>query len=226
MEWLRVWEDPEPRGAAESMAVDHALLLGAESAVLRIYRWAQPCVSCGYFAAHAEVARVAGGLPWVRRWTGGGVVWHGGDWAYTLVVPRSEALAALPAGESYRWIHGALLGVLGSEEAAGGEGGITLAAPAVPLRAGAASACFENPVSHDLLCGGRKVGGAGQRRTRDGLLHQGSVQLPREQHPQTARVAAALARGSAEFVPGETERRKAEELYRERYSTDAWRLLR
>jgi lipoate-protein ligase A len=36
--------------------------------------------------------------------------------------------------------------------------------------------CFQNPVEHDVMdCDGRKLAGAGQRRTRFGLLHQGSV---------------------------------------------------
>ena len=36
--------------------------------------------------------------------------------------------------------------------------------------------CFANPVNHDVVGpDGLKVAGAGQRRTRRGLLHQGSV---------------------------------------------------
>jgi lipoate-protein ligase A len=42
-----------------------------------------------------------------------------------------------------------------------------------------AALCFHNPVGHDLVDGaGRKLAGAGQRRTKSGLLHQGSVGLP------------------------------------------------
>src|SRR5437667_12195247 len=36
--------------------------------------------------------------------------------------------------------------------------------------------CFANPVRADVLVDGRKVAGAAQRRTRSGLLHQGSIQ--------------------------------------------------
>jgi lipoate-protein ligase A len=40
-------------------------------------------------------------------------------------------------------------------------------------------ACFEKPVAWDLVDRqGRKLAGAGQRRTRRGLLHQGSVVVP------------------------------------------------
>ena len=41
------------------------------------------------------------------------------------------------------------------------------------------AACFEKPVAWDVVDGdGRKLAGAGQRRTRRGLLHQGSVVPP------------------------------------------------
>ena len=40
------------------------------------------------------------------------------------------------------------------------------------------SSCFEKPVEWDLIDeSGEKVAGAGQRRTRKGLLHQGSILL-------------------------------------------------
>ena len=37
-------------------------------------------------------------------------------------------------------------------------------------------ACFANAVAADVLVNGRKIAGAAQRRTRAGLLHQGSIQ--------------------------------------------------
>ena len=36
--------------------------------------------------------------------------------------------------------------------------------------------CFANPVRADVLSNGRKIAGAAQRRTRRGLLQQGSIQ--------------------------------------------------
>src|SRR6478752_9063004 len=37
-------------------------------------------------------------------------------------------------------------------------------------------ACFANPVVSDVIENGRKIAGAAQRKTRSGLLHQGSIQ--------------------------------------------------
>lgn len=53
-------------------------------------------------------------------------------------------------------------------------------------------ACFEKPVRWDIISGdGRKLAGAGQRRGREGVLHQGSVAVPAG---QLAGLGQALAR--------------------------------
>jgi lipoate-protein ligase A len=38
--------------------------------------------------------------------------------------------------------------------------------------------CFVNAVRADVISGDRKIAGAAHRRTRTGLLHQGSIQQP------------------------------------------------
>jgi lipoate-protein ligase A len=93
---------------------------------------------------------------------------HRADWTYTLVAPQSEALATWRGAESYRRIHAALAETLLAE-------GIDARMSAGKDETGAAL-CFENPVHYDLLgSDDRKLAGAGQRRSRHGLLHQGSV---------------------------------------------------
>jgi lipoate-protein ligase A len=165
---LLLWIDAVKRPGPEAMAVDEWLLETADRPVLRVYGWAGTWGSVGYFGKLEEARAAFRGVEWVRRWTGGGTVDHRADWTYTLVVPAGETLAALRGAESYRVIHAALA------EALRGEGiGARLSDGADETGAGV---CFENPVSHDLVDGrGRKLAGAGQRRTVRGLLHQGSV---------------------------------------------------
>ena len=112
------------------------------------------------------------GYDTVRRWSGGGVVEHGADLTFSLLVPRALALATLPAAESYRRIHEAVGHALAR---AGDCRGCNLQKAAVAKTAGS-RACFENPVAYDLLLAGDKIAGGAQRRTRRGLLHQGSIQ--------------------------------------------------
>jgi lipoate-protein ligase A len=77
-------------------------------------------------------------------------------------------LARRRGTESYRAIHTALTAAL---HMVGAE------ARLIPENSEHDSpACFEKPVAWDIVDGeGKKLAGAGQRRTRSGLLHQGSV---------------------------------------------------
>ncbi len=160
--------DPEPHGAALNMAIDEILLRQVERPTLRIYRWAEPAVSFGYFGRIDEVEGVARGRSVVRRWTGGGMVEHGEDVTYTLLIPREHAFLQHSAPESYRLIHEIIARILEGE-------GMAAQVVSVP-DAQAASACFVSPVRYDLVADGKKIAGAAQRRTRWGLLHQGSIQ--------------------------------------------------
>lgn len=170
---LQLWMDPVSRSGPEAMAVDEWLLETAQVPVLRVYSWEGDWASIGYFGCVAEARKLFLGMELVRRWTGGGIVDHRRDWTYTLVVPKGESLAASRGAESYRMIHEKLVETMTNER-------MDVALSAGDAMTGAAC-CFENPVGFDLVStDGRKLAGAGQRRSKDGLLHQGSVAIPCE----------------------------------------------
>jgi lipoate-protein ligase A len=183
-ETLQLWIDESARSGPENMAVDEWLLANAEVPLLRVYRWEENWGSLGYFGSISEARDTFPGVNWVRRWTGGGLVDHRDDWTYTLVVPIYDPLARQRGAESYRLIHEALGQVLES-------GGVRLSAG---HEVTGAAACFENPVEHDLVdASGRKRAGAGQRRTKTGLLHQGSASGLLEIGPSRERAEALAA---------------------------------
>lgn len=170
-EKLALWCDTQRRAGPESMAVDEWLLETTGSPVLRVYGWLGNWGSLGYFGKISEARAAISGLEWVRRWTGGGFVDHRSDWTYTLAIPAGEEIHRLRGAESYRQIHAALAEALVAE-------GIHARLSSGEHQTGA-GLCFINPVGHDLVdATGRKLAGAGQRRTKSGLLHQGSVTLP------------------------------------------------
>ncbi len=210
-EELLALSDPEPHGAALNMAIDEVLLRTATTPLLRVYRWARPAVSFGYFGKYAEVERACPGREHVRRWTGGGIVPHGCDLTYTLIAPRACRFFALSAAESYRVIHECIGDVLGD--------GVALAADA---EAKVSDACFENAARHDLLAGALKIAGAAQRRTRAGLLHQGSIQLPDLPDDFAARLAAALSGRIEHRGLSAAEIAAAHALSEEKYTSEAW----
>ena len=202
--------DPDPHGAALNMAIDEVLLRGSTTPLLRIYRWARPAVSFGYFGKYRDVAARWPDRDIVRRWTGGGEVPHGADFTYTLIVPRAHAFCRLRAPDSYRAIHECIAHLFG--EAA-------LTEHAAPTISGA---CFENAARFDVLIAARKVAGAGQRRTAHGLLHQGSIQLDTLDDTFATRLAASLSANRTQRPLAAAERVAADELALEKYSTDAW----
>ena len=200
--------------AAVNMAVDEVLLIGARRPILRVYGWQRPAVTFGYFEQWEPVAAAFPGRDRVRRWTGGGVVPHGEDWTYSLIVPRSEPFARTAAGESYRLIHEWL-----GEAMRGGGVEARLTPSAAPK---ISQACFENPAQFDLLAGAHKIAGAAQRRSRFGMLHQGSVQGIAIPPGLAERLAARLARRTEPRPLSAGELAAAEDLALAKYATEAW----
>ena len=180
------------------MAVDDWLLETEDGPLLRVYDWTGHWVSMGYFGLESDArAILAEGAKLVRRATGGGIVDHGGDQTYTLVIPRSCELARLRGAESYRMIHTALVAAL----KAVGEDAILIEEDSLSE----SMACFEKPVAWDIVdSGGRKLAGAGQRRTRRGLLHQGSVVISGEA------AAESVFDGMADILSDSVERVRRE----------------
>jgi hypothetical protein len=160
-------------GAAYNMAFDAALLEAAAAIgrpVLRFYSWTETPASFGYFQKYADVERWTFLRPLVRRPTGGGLVPHDADWTYSLVVPPDAPWYAFSAVQSYQrtheWIQSAFRKM----------GIDTTLAPG--CRKALPGQCFAGHEKFDVLWHDRKIAGAAQRRNRNGLLIQGSVQPP------------------------------------------------
>ncbi|MFC5049549.1 biotin/lipoate A/B protein ligase family protein [Rubritalea spongiae] len=214
--------DSVARSGEENMAVDQLLLEGlAERPMLRFYQWSEPTVSLGYFEklSDAQRAFAADGLHYVRRWTGGGIVDHRVDQTYSLLIPKGHVVEQLRGSASYFAIHRALAASLQ-------EVGIACSIVEEDL-VGESRACFEKPVAFDILdAGGKKLAGAGQRRTRDGLLHQGSVQGVQEVRQWQQSFRGDLAdREHKKDIAAELLDDVCE-LVAERYGSESWLLKR
>lgn len=196
--------------AATNMAVDEALLRTAPQRgrpLLRVYSWERPAISIGYFQKFP--VHLAGQYQIVRRPTGGGLVYHGDDTTYTIVVPPTHSLYKMSTTDAYCAIHRAVAAALGDKSR------IITTKTQTP-RTG--YDCFQNPVAGDVVADGRKLAGAAQRRTKFGMLHQGSIDA-RVTGEQLCR--AFGVQFNAHTMTG-AERFEAEGLVCEKYSTDAW----
>jgi lipoate-protein ligase A len=82
--------------------------------------------------------------------------------------------------------------------------------------------CFANPVRADVMIDGRKIAGAAQRRTRRGLLQQGSIQGIELENGLAERFAQALSANCSERKLDDEILRRAQELAELKYATHAW----
>jgi lipoate-protein ligase A len=202
------------------MALDEVLLREASKPMLRIYHWKSPWVTFGYFQRIEEVLASFPGIPAVRRWTGGGMVSHGEDLTFSLMIPAGETMATEAPASFYKELHGKLATWIRSQlpvsvDLAGG----------AEVKSGAS--CFHSPANDDLLIGSKKVLGGALRRSKGGLLYQGSLSVSDIPGWDSLLISPRIwAEGFSEFL--ETKEmnaailRGAEELVMTRYGTDEW----
>ena len=198
------------------MALDEILLTDVLRPTLRLYRWTSPWITFGYFQKLEAVTAQWPGIPTVRRWTGGGMVRHGEDLTFSLVIPTGEPAADLSPGEFYNRVHSfvarAVAPVLGNgvrlvgrEEVCAGE------------------ACFTAPAMDDLIRDGRKILGGAQRRRGGALLYQGSLQDPSAGKIDPLCLASGFA-GEVKVLPNLPAGivALAHSLAAEKYGSEAW----
>lgn len=220
-----LWLD-DARSPAMNMAVDRALLDSAtlrNRPVVRFYSWDRPACSIGLFQ-NADSA--IPGLEFVRRPTGGGVVDHRNDFTYSVIFPTSHPICRVNRQDSYAYVNGAVVEALR-----------TLAYDAqltdreIPDYVDRRTmVCFSSPTRYDVLVNGCKVAGAAQRRTRQGILHQGSIDLGPLGNSRRNSVETALTEAFRQVLGGQGGRFEGQSalievaggICQSRFGCDAW----
>lgn len=142
--------------------------------LLHNYTFVGKAATFGYFVKpedflHLDVAREVG-LELARRPTGGGLIFHSFDLAFSFFMPASHPAFSTNTLANYAFVN------LACKEAirafCGTESDLLVEGCGPCLRF-----CMASPTQYDLVVGGKKVGGAAQRRTKRGYLHQGSLCL-------------------------------------------------
>lgn len=176
---VEVW-DSGLGTAQENMDRDKKILETLTSPLLHHYDWQGPCATYGYFLKPEKVLNLerAQALQFSlgRRPTGGGVIFHLTDLAFSLFLPADHPQFSVNTLENYRFVNEMVI------EAVGGfsphlQGGELLKEEVSPLHPSCACFCMAKPTKYDVMVGGKKVGGAAQRRTKKGFLHQGTLAL-------------------------------------------------
>lgn len=142
---------------------------------LRFYQWDGLSATYGYFIDPSKHFNAEGiqrhGLKIAKRPTGGGILFHHVDLAFSLLVPAGHAFYGKTPLDSYQTLNGIVLQAL--KESGFNESSLIPASGKDSHEA----FCMAHPTVFDVVCAGKKIAGAAQRRTKNGLLYQGSLCL-------------------------------------------------
>lgn len=216
-----------------NMAIDEELLLESQIGnipFLRFYKWDRKAMSIGYIQNYKETLKDDYAL--VRRPTGGGVVFHDIDLTYTIIIPSGHKIELLLREQSYHVFHKIIINALSSIGLAG-----ELVHSTEISKERHSMQCFAAPVKFDIAIktsnSTSKVAGAAQRRTKYGILHQGSIVLPNIKIIRSFLIQniigsfkAGLGITFIPFTPSQDFLDRATSLAKTKYSQDSWNKLR
>lgn len=148
--------------------------------ILHFYEWKDPSVTYGHFIDPQKFFCLKSvskeGLSLARRPTGGGIIFHLWDFAFSALVPSHSPFFSQNTLENYALINLAVRDAL-QEFLQIQEGLVLTPQDGDLLGKGCEHFCMAKPTRYDVMLQGKKVAGAAQRKTRNGFLHQGSISL-------------------------------------------------
>jgi lipoate-protein ligase A len=169
--------------AAENMEMDLKLLqsLDAEKdPILHFYDWKGACATHGYFTNHTDYLNAEGikhlQIDCARRPTGGGIIFHHCDFAFSVLVPASHPAYSINTLDNYAFVNRLVMQTIHRFIGEHTEPSLLASEPVAADKA-SAHFCMAKPTKYDVIVNNQKVGGAAQRRCRQGFLHQGSIAL-------------------------------------------------
>ncbi len=175
---LKTWRliDSGLCSAEYNMAVDEALLSNFKEGdlpILRLYRW-ETSLSLGRFSKLSQSVDMQilekQKLPFVRRMTGGGILVHGGDLSYSIVLPR-ENLKDIGIKESYRHLCKFLINLYKKL------GLSAKFAHDLKLSISKSNICMASNEPYDIIINGKKIGGNAQRYIKEAVFQHGTIPI-------------------------------------------------
>lgn len=170
--------------AKENMEIDTRLLdhldPSSHHPILHLYDWEGPSATYGHFldpSTHlSQQALHSGDLQLAKRPTGGGLIFHTTDWAFSILIPAGHEAYSVNILENYAFVNKLVIEIISCF--LGSPTTLSLL-PNEPPSLGQHSKhfCMAKPTKYDVMLDGKKVGGGAQRRTKSGFLHQGSIAL-------------------------------------------------
>jgi lipoate-protein ligase A len=168
---MKILFDGEKDGSFH-MQRDRELFSHLIEPTLRFYTFSPQTITYGYFIQpNDHIHDTAKNYFHIaQRPTGGGILFHVGDFSFSLLIPRSDTRFSDDIITNYRSINERVLGVL--------ERLYPELVNRISLHQHASSVapfCMAEKSACDLLLNGLKVGAAAQRISKKGFLHQCSL---------------------------------------------------
>jgi lipoate-protein ligase A len=175
--------DTGRQSAKENMLLDAELLENGDAyscPILHFYEWAGESATYGHFidpAKFLDLNRAQDlSLQLAQRPTGGGIVFHIWDMAFSVLVPASCSAFSMDTLENYAFVNNAVLAAV--NEFLDGKPLLSLTPDDfTSWDANCGHFCMAKPTKYDVMWEGKKIAGAAQRKTKKGFLHQGTVSL-------------------------------------------------
>lgn len=167
--------------AEANMRLDQKLLDQLKSngrPILHLYKWLRPSATFGYFIQpekHLDLnACKKYNLDLARRSTGGGIVFHIWDLAFSFLMPSSHPRFSENTLENYHFVNGVVQEVV---EEFFEQPAMLIPQCAPSMGPDCQNFCMAKPTQYDVIHNGMKVAGAAQRKKKQGYLHQGTIAL-------------------------------------------------
>lgn len=168
--------------AEQNMVLDAHLLkdldAGSATPVLHLYDWEFPSATFGHFINPYDFLsfQAFSVLDIAKRPTGGGLLLHTSDWAFSILVPAGHEAFSVNTLENYTFVNQLVIKAI--EHCVGRSAVLSLLPDESKARdRHSGHFCMAKPTKYDVMLEGKKVGGGAQRRTRAGYLHQGTISL-------------------------------------------------
>ncbi len=173
-EWRFI--DSPKMSAKANMDFDKSLLENFDGTpVFRLYSWEDNSFTIGRFQKLEDIQDIERfGTNYAKRMTGGGLLLHGFDVSYSIVLPTNQ-LGRRGVKESYEFLCQFILNFykdLGFKPA--------WAKDILPNSLSKSPFCQEGFEPYDIIIEGKKIGGNAQKRTKNLILQHGSIPLRKD----------------------------------------------
>lgn len=214
--------DTGKTSALKNMEIDADLLKNLEHShepVLRFFEFESDSATYGHFIqpfSHLNERQVKKkNLQIAKRPTGGGVIFHLWDFTFSLAIPASHPAYSRNPLDNYTFVNSRISQIL------------TRLCSRIPSlvknKTGSHPFCMAGPTLYDVMLNGKKVGGAAQRCTKFGFLHQGSIALmpPVEEYLKDllldAQVIDQMRMNSSSLAPEGVSREMLKNYFTEKF---------